>query len=346
MNIQDIVQAKDEWDLFKASFKELSNKQKTEFSAIDDNAAALNLISYVAKNQHSRFDSAIHRLPKQLVFQTEYIPIIVNYYLKRELHELAYQFANDALEYHKTTNQEIPSILSKLKSEIESKKLLNELKISFGNIRNLEAKNIPVVTPDILNNKKNLNSFILNEILKALLVLVEKKEAVRQISHENRFNDYVYAILKLRLPVWGWIISEQTRRGTSLGGKDAGEVDLLIQSGGGDDLSLVEALFFKDKTYNQNHLVKCPHYSRNLSTYYVLIYHTKSLNEFENDWLQYQEQAISAPYTPDMAINTDKGFIDIADEFDNIDAIKVQQTFHGTGKILYHIMVSLGERTT
>ena len=344
MNIQDIVQAKDEWDLFKASFKELSDKQKTEFSAVDDIAEALNLMSYVAKNQHSRFDSAIHRLPKQLVFQPEYIPIIVNYYLKRELHALAYQYAHDALEYHKSTNQQIANSLLKLKSEAETEKLLNELKISFGNIRNLEAKNIPAVIPDILNNKKNLNSFILNEILKAILVLAEKKEAVRQISHENRFNDYDYAILKLRFPVWGWIISEQPRRGTSLGGKDAGEVDLLIQSGGGDDLSLIEALFFKDEKYNQNHLVKCPYYSRNLSTYFVLIYHTNSLNEFENDWLKYQEQALSAPYTTDMAIDTDKGFIDIADEFDNIDAVKVQQTFHGTGKVLYHIMISLGER--
>ena len=74
----------------------------------------------------------------------------------------------------------------------------------------LKPKNISLVTPENINDQRNLNEFILYEIIQATRVLLDKIQSIQQIRDEDRFNDLLLAILRLRFPIWGWSIQNRT----------------------------------------------------------------------------------------------------------------------------------------
>ncbi len=339
IDISLLNQTNQDWDNFINSLKD---EEKKGLSDLSDWILYNNLFYYTALNDSFKFDQTVNKLSKRYLYDDEIIPIIYNYYVKRELHELAFEYIFNSEQYLINSNIPISPTIQTIIDNSSSIMLLEKYKISLRDIRNLAPKDIPKITPDTINNKRHLNKFILNELIQALSVIREKREALRQITHENRFNDFIQAILRLRFPIWGWSILDQPRLDTSTGGADAGNADLVVQSGGGMNFALIEAFILKDKDYTQKHIIKCPKYIGTINNYYVIIYYLDNSVDFESKWSTYKSDVLSISYPSNFSIDTNIGFIDIANEFENVNNFKIAKTTHINNIELFHVMVNLG----
>ncbi|AZN68563.1 hypothetical protein DX910_10115 [Acinetobacter haemolyticus] len=74
--------------------------------------------------------------------------------------------------------------------------------------------------------------------------------------------------------------------GRSASGNDAGEIDILIRSGG-KTITLIEALRLsgKNRDYVHLHAEKTQFYNSQINNYYILIYYIGSKNNYENTWI-------------------------------------------------------------
>jgi hypothetical protein len=254
---------------------------------------------------------------------------------------MAFEYIQNASDYLTNNGIVIPVNIQSTLNNAESVQLLEKYKISLERIRNLTPSKIPSITPDAINNKRNLNAFILNELIQSLKIISEKREALRQVTHENRYNDFLQAILRFRFPIWGWSIPDQPRLGTSTGGADAGNADLVVQSGGGANFALIEAFILRDKNYTKTHILKCPNYINTINRYYVVVYFLGNSNEFDNKWSEYKADVLTITYPNNFAIDSTIGFADIANEFEDVVNIKIAKTIHNTNLEMYHIMINL-----
>lgn len=340
MNVTLLAQAQQDWESFINSLSEDERKGLIELSEpINSNG----IHSFAAFGDTVRFDQAFNQLSDRYKFDSEIILTAYNFYVQRELHEIAYDYIQAAQEFFIKNGNPIPADIQNVLSNSESVKLLNKYKISLDRIRGLLPKNIPSITPDTINDKRQLNMFILNEIIQAVRVVREKIEALRQVTHENRFNDFIEGILRLRFPIWGWTISDQGRMGTATGGADAGSSDFLIQSGG-NNFALIEAFILRDTKYTQTHILKCPRYIGTIKRYYIVVYCFDIPINLEIHWNNYKTDVLSAAYPADFLVDVTTGFVDLIHEFDDVNLFKIAKTIHHSDIEMFHVMINLGPR--
>ena len=339
MDIELLNQANLNWENFISG---LTDEEKKELSEIAE-PIFLNRVHYYATIKDSvKFDQAINTLSKRYLYDEEIVPTIYKCYIERDLHELAYDFIQKAKDYLTNNGIAVYPSIQDILNNAESVQLLQKYKISLERIRNLTPSKIPSITPETINEKRDLNTFILNELIQSLKIIRDKKEALRQVTHENRYNDFLQAILRFRFPIWGWSIHDQPRVGTSVGGKDAGNADLVIQSGGGYNIALIEAFILRDKNYTETHILKCPNYLNTINRYYVVVYYLDDPNNFENKWTEYKSDVLSLSYPADFGVDSTAGFIDMKHEFEDIVNIKIAKTIHNTNLEMFHVMINLG----
>jgi len=335
-----LKQANHDWEYFIDC---LNDDEKKGLLDLAEPIGSNSLNYYSATNDTLRFDQTINRLSKRYLYDEEIILTVYNFYIERDLNELAFDYVNKAEEYFHKNGKVISSSIQNIINNLESTQLLSKYKISLDRIRSLSPSNIPKITPDTVNDKRQLNKFILNEIIQVLRIIREKIEALRQVTHENRFNDFMQAILRFRFPIWGWSIHDQSRLGTSAGGADAGNADLVIQSGGGKYIALIEAFILRDKGYTQTHILKCPKYISTINKYYVVVYYLEKSKDFESKWSSYKCDVLSILYPDSFSIDKNIGFVDIVDEFEDVNNFKIAKTNHNTNCELFHIMINLTE---
>lgn len=340
MNKSEIIQAYREWENFIAG---LTEAEKVELSMLEEPVSSNNLFYYAVTKDTQKFDLAISRLSKRYLYDEEIAPTIYNFYLERDLHEAAYNYLIKSQEYHRNERGIVPIEISAIFEHSETTHLLNKLKLSLINIRSISAQNICKITPDIINDKRNPNKFILNEIVQASRVLLDKIHAIKQISHEDRFNDLLLAILRLRFPIWGWTIMDQARIGNSATGINAGEIDVLVQAGG-NNIAFIEALILTgaNKTLTETHLIKCFNYISYLKRYYILIYFRGNQGAFDTTWNSYKEDTLATRFPSGALIDSTKDFEDLSAEFNDVRNLKIAKTIHNTDIEMFHVMINLG----
>lgn len=340
MNVELLKIANQNWENFIGS---LTDEEKKGLSELNEAIASNNLHYFTAIKEAKRFDQTINTLSKSFLYDVEIIPTVYKFYIERDLHELAFDYIQNAKDYFTKNGVMMPILIQNMLNTAESVQLLQKYKISLERINNLSPSKIPSISPDIINDKRDLNTFILNELIQSLRIINEKREALRQITHENRYNDFLQAILRFRFPIWGWSIYDQPRLGTSSGGADAGNADLVVQSKGGVNFALIEAFILRDKNYTETHILKCPKYISSINRYYVVVYYLGNSNSFDNKWSEYQTDVLSILYPNNFAIDSTVGFTDMANEFENVVNIKIAKTTHGTNVEMFHIMIDLSE---
>ena len=332
-------QAHQEWEDFLGT---LSHEEKKSTESLLE-AVESNSLHYLAlAKNYVKFDQTVNRLEAKYLYDEEIIPTIYSCYFERGLHELAFDYLIKAIKYFEERNLNIPNVIADLREKYTDEQTIQKLKLVLGNLPSQRANDIPKILPSNLNGKKFLSEFILTELIQAAKVMLEKKEAIRQVTHENRFNDFLLAILRLRLPIWGWAIQDQSRVGISSGGKDAGETDLLIQASG-NTIALCEALILKDKAYTESHILKCGNYIRTLERYYIVVYCLGEKTDFEAKWANYKNDVSSIAYPPDFAINEAEGFEDLSFKFTDVRNFKIAKTKHSEKIELFHVMINLGD---
>ncbi len=331
------AKANAEWDNFIKNLNDTEEKKKlVGFSEeVDSNK----VFYYVSIEDSVSFDQTINRLSKRFLYDEDMIPVIYEFYKKREMYEFASNYIKKSECYIREHDKDVSKNVNDL---IQNSKLerLPILKDSFKDIINQEPKNIPRITPECINNKKELEVFILNELILALQTLLKKKVATQKIL-ENHYNDFIQAVLLPRFAIWGWNINDQPRTGKSDGGKDAGNADFALSSRG-KDFALIEALVFGTEEYNQKHILKCEKYIEYLNRYYVIIYYLKKSENFDKNWNKYESHVLGIDYPSTFLIDKKRGFIDITNEFDDVRNFKIAKTLHGENAEMFHIMINLG----
>lgn len=335
MNKSEIIQANREWENFIAG---LTEAEKVELSKLEEPVSSNNLFYYVVTKDTKKFDLAVSRLSKRYLYDEEIIPTVYDFYTERGLYELAFDYLVKCEEYFKLNSIGTPISVQILLDNSESINLLAKYKINLERIRSLSPKNIPKITPDVINDKRHLSHFILNEFIQALRVLKEKIEGIRQITHENRYNDLFQAVLRLRFPIWGWSLHDQARLGTAIA--DAGSADITIQAGG-NNIAVFEAFILRDKAYTQSHILKCPRYVGTINKYYAIVYHLKPSSDFENNWTEYKSDVMDITYPTNFTIDSTQGFIDMISEFDDVNNFKIAKTLHANNIEVFHVMINL-----
>jgi hypothetical protein len=324
-------------------FRHHLNMNATENLAPYSEAISATLLHHhIASGNVTQADQILDTLSPNALYDEELIQPVYAFFLSRDRHERAYAYLIDAKAYLDKMGIDIPEAVQYLVDNAQTDLLIDGIKRSFASLLTLHPKDVPKITPDLINNKRTLREFILQELVGAGKVMKGKIQGLAQIKHENRWNDLVQAVLQLRFPLWGWNINDQSRLGSSATGKDAGEVDLLIRAGG-HDVALVEALILKGSDFQntQKHLLKCFSYSGNLQQFYILIYYNGKRDKFDSTWSSYCKNVAKVPFEERHAYNATLGFKDLAEEFNDARDFKIARTAHNSGVEIFHIMMDL-----
>lgn len=174
----------------------------------------------------------------------------------------------------------------------------------------------------------------INKYLEDVLYSCIQLQSVALYSEakENDRNDFIAKILESK----GYIIKDQTRRGKSNTGKDAGEVDIYIQNKNGFPFSIIEALNLKNLNtdYIDAHIDKIYKYDTmgnavNLCLTYV------NVLDFDVFWQKYCNHLKNRDYKIELVS------VDV-NEMLPYSEIRVAKATHlRSGKLtyLYHIAV-------
>lgn len=332
-----LVSAHRQWERLLSQLSAQDQQAHASLLATADSTS----LPYLAYTQDNvRFDQVVSRLPNSSLFEEELLVVVYDRYVARELPERAFHYLAEAERYYTSQQLPPPALLGQLRQRQPDMVTLDRLRLLLGSLASQRPEIIPLLLPAGLNGQADLGQFVLHELIQAAKVLAEKIEGIRQITHENRLNDLLMAILSPRLAVWGWSLHDQTRVGQSAGERDAGEADILVKAAG-NTFALVEALIRRDEAYTIRHLLKCQKYVANLSRFYVVTYHLAARSNLEADWKAYKKTVQNAPYPADFALQEVDGLLDLSNEPANAEYLRVAQTRHGKNSVVFHLMLNL-----
>lgn len=341
MNLTEIKYAHEQWELFLFG---LTEEEKEEIDNYTEPARALDLFSLYAAKQYDEFDFVIAGLSPQFRFDEKLITLVLNCYQERGMSDKAFNYIVEAEAYHSASGTKGLTIdFAALKKMFTNEKFLDSIKQGFVNIWSLDAEQVPPVVPPRHNKMDDLHGFIRLEIIEAMKQMVKRIVAIESIDFENKYNDLLMAVLKLRLPIFGFEIVDQGRSGKSSEGKEAGETDFTLTSAG-KDIALVEAFIWKQ--FNQKniteHILKCKRYLPLTTNYYILMYYKAANKKFDAYCLKYKESVMQKiNYPANWKLDKKYGFKDLTGLVGHSGEIFVAETKHGSS-ILTHIMINVG----
>ncbi|MDD3138478.1 MAG: hypothetical protein PHX08_05855 [Lachnospiraceae bacterium] len=235
-----------------------------------------------------------------------------------------------------------PTIIHSIKEPIETAlKLLSfEIEVKCGNI-SIDGKNIFVImmknsdkalSIDFTKDFDSQDAFIKN-LVRACLNLQARKHYSN--SSEDERNDYIGDIL------WaiGYNVKDQTRRGSSLAGKEAGEIDIFV-SKDGLPFTVVEAMNLDsvNTIYINKHLDKVFSYDGAGNKFNVCLSYVK-VADFASFWEKYSAHVSNYSYPAPILSSVTS----IDDEY-GYSELRIMKTIHSrSGRTinLYHICVRL-----
>jgi len=289
---------------------------------------------YIMKRKTVEFDNTMAYLLDEHKYHKLLIKLIGDFYIERNLESDAYNYLEGAYNYYTKIKKRVPTYVKSNLIKYGNRSLL-ELEQSFNKIITTNYENIPKIVPDIINNKSELNKFILTEIVNSLRQMIIKIQTIKLLKEDN-YTDILQSILKLRFPFYGWSISDHPHVGMSLKKIGPGEPDLLIESSS-MTITIIEALRLKERSKRDvhEHIQKCFNYSKLLKRYYLIIYYIGKKNKFNQTWKDYKDDFNI--FTFPEKREPSGGFIDLHDEFDNAEGIQIAKTKHPSFE-MFHIM--------
>lgn len=343
MNKEEILQAKQWWDTFQNTLT-LDEKQQKQLAKLSEPINNLKLHAYFAEKDYSQFDQAINTLSGQYLYDEDLIPVVYECYTERNMQDKAFQYVIDAINFYEREGLKLLKVnLEEYKRRASNEGLFQKLRETLLHLRNLQPEQIPPILPQILNGNIELRNFILEEILQALKVMRKKIKAVESINSENKYNDILQSILKLRLSLWGWDIIDQERAGSSQNKKEAGEIDLTIKAI--NDLTIVEAFILIGRNFKKTneHILKCIDYNRDIPHYYIVVYYKGARTSFDKTWEKYKEDVCKIKFPTNWELKDKEDFTELHTSMRNTENLKIAHTSHGKSSQIFHIMLDLSE---
>ncbi|MBB4804570.1 hypothetical protein HNP37_004667 [Flavobacterium nitrogenifigens] len=338
MDLQLLRQAAETWNNTIAA---LNNQEKEGLNELDQHIHMIDLHHLDFKSDAIKIASIISQLSKNNLYNQEIIALIYNFYIDGGHHEKAYDYIKNAEKHLNGLTEKIEPKIEMLINDAFSTKLESSLQGSFSQILTLSPESLVRIVPTQLNDKRVLDEFILNEFVQTVKIIKEKIDGLSQITFEDKYNDLLLAILRLRLPIWGWEISDQARIGKSPTKKGAGESDLIIRAGG-NIIALVEALVLgkRNRTSTQKHIKKTTTYADFVERYYMIIYYTGTAVGFDKTWESYKDDASLTSFTKDFEFDAARGYVDLTAKFPNTKSMRIAKSFHGDREF-FHLFIDL-----
>lgn len=151
-------------------------------------------------------------------------------------------------------------------------------------------------------------------------------------AKENDRNDFIAKILESK----GYIIKDQTRRGKSNTGKEAGEVDIYIQNRNGFPFSIIEALNLKNfnTDYIDTHIDKIYKYDTTGNAVNLCLTYA-NIVDFDAFWQKYCSHLKNRDYLNELVS------IEVNEMLPYSEIRVAKATHRRSGKLtyLYHIAV-------
>ncbi|MBI3218575.1 MAG: hypothetical protein HYZ44_03615 [Bacteroidetes bacterium] len=339
MDSAEMKLAMDQW---KAFTKNAPDKAKRTMQSLDHNIRYTSIFYYEHFEEFSNLDTSLENLPLAYLYDSEIAPSIFNTYLKRNLDELAYNYLSQARRYYVDNGLLVPKMIEYLYSTIDDTKYINRLKASFLEIQTLPPDKFIKTVPRSLNNGNTVEEFILNEIVRAGKILMEKVRALDKVPIENKYNDLLQSILRFRFPVWGWTISDQGRTGASdSGGDDLGSSDFIVQCAN-ESIALIEAMIIegKNKSKTSEHVAKCNKYVSHTTRFYLVSYYKGRSEKFIKTWESYKNDVLAITFDDSFKLLKNE-FHDITSVFIGTRNIRVGKTLHCDGITFFHIFFNI-----
>jgi len=233
-----------------------------------------------------------------------------------------------------------PTLLDRAKEPILAALSLisHEVKVTYGNVC-ISGKNIfvimlknsdKVLSLEFTKDLESQDAFIKN-VVGACLNLQARK--LYYNSSEDERNDYIGDILG----AIGYAVKDQTRRGSSTIGKDAGEVDIFV-SKDGLPFTVVEAmnLDYVNTSYINKHLDKVFSYDTAGNKFNVCLSYVK-VADFDSFWGKYSTHISNYSY-PAPLLSSDTS---IEYGYSELKIMKTNHSRSGTTVSLYHICVRI-----
>ena len=225
-----------------------------------------------------------------------------------------------------------------------SKKVgLNEVYSSaFDSLINIDDITGAIKSPNMLNGEAG---YIYECVMTACKQIQSRKifwnNPPDHIVSENDRNDEMRDLLSNR----GLFVRDQTHAGRGEGGKNPGEVDLMIMSSPTDTKTLIEALNLNgvSKQRIEKHLDKLVngYNDSGLRDLFLVSYVELEKREFPPFWKRYKE-LVSVLSAKDFSVKT-QSIPEIDESLSWIKSIRITYDFEGEEMRVYHICVRVAE---
>jgi hypothetical protein len=335
----EVFTAWHEWEKFKEIIGDDANKIAEQNNEL---IALYTLPYYILTKNEGRFDSEITSIPDDLLYESSKLTkLIYDFYVERNLDSFAFRFLNKADKYFKKRGITVPAIINELLVNPDNP-VLTALAESFKSIVTSNYRNIPLITPQSINGKRELSLFILNELIKATKQLQDR---IKAIGIEDNYTDLIQSILTMRFPFYGWYTSEQAHRGKSESGNRSGETDLIVKAND-EDIALIEALILTGGNFSEtnDHILKTLDYSKRLDRYYIIVYYKGKQDNFLSCWETYKQNVMKIYFPNGNNIKyPESPFIVLDSEFDNARTFKIAKTCHEKDFEMFHIMADFSD---
>lgn len=331
-----IILELNEWNEYIQNLGADKKKQAT----IENNIAYTSVIAYAAVKDYNAFDKLIDHLPKAFLFDEEIIPVIFQVYVDRHLYEIAIPYLSNATKFYSEMEKEPPHLIRKLLTTVDDSKRVTRLRSAFSEIISLDMVKLLATIPEKFNGKRQIGEFLLNEIVRAGKLMMQKIKSLSDISYENKYNDLLLAILQFRISIWGLEIGDQARSGSSVSGIDLGELDFVVKYAG-DSLALIEAMILigKNQPKTEEHILKIEKYLPDAKLFYVLTYYKGPSDKFNATWESYKRDVLEVSYPESYSLISTT----VNDVVVSVDVrkIKVGLTEHIDGIKVFHLFFNI-----
>lgn len=240
---------------------------------------------------------------------------------------------------------EINGISASFKIDISLEKALDLLserpKIEYGRYT-IDCKNVFIIKVNKIerSNFFKIDNSILDESemfirdLYLACIKLQSRKLYENVSEDER-NDFIADLLQTN----GYIIRDQTRRGSSATGKSSGEIDIFVEKNG-FPFTIIEALNLEslNTNYLNLHLNKIYTYDTLGNNFNVCLSYVK-VKDFGTFWTKYCMHVKEHNY-PYMLISSDDK-IDSDYPFSEIRFMRTTHNRSGKTTYLYHICVKI-----
>lgn len=333
-------EAYEEWK----DYKDINRDPALDFKDKTESLSILDLLNRLGK--FDEFEKVFQNLELPIKMDPNILKLKVENLVKQKKLDEALILKETAYKYHQSSSEAQFEFLEEIDSLISGIDNIDELKSFYHKIFSSTPNKLVRIIPDNVNDKEKLDEFIVNEIVIASNKMLEKIKSISEIKNEDKYNDILEIVLDSRLNHLGWHIGAQSRGGFSApkDGKESyqpGERDLPVMDKNTQIIQLCEAFIYRGLTTAREHILKVLNYYNKRDFITIIVYNTgeEKGKSFDENWVKYYDDITKIKYPADYEFEKIE---DITDRFNSkLSAIKIANTIHKSGTVIYHIFINI-----